>query len=1005
MRLESNLPHQSNAVNAVLHVFDNIDPQFSVDRSKCPLMTYDMQTIKNNISQIQKGEKTNCFADNYKVPEALRENYKDNSNDYLNIDIKMETGTGKTYVYTRTMFELHRVFGINKFIVLVPTVPIKEGAKAFLKSSYMRSDLQSLYEGTEMRIHVLDAQKQKQKGRKSFPAAIQEFAENTDLNGNKIDVLLTNSGMMNSSQTMDAEYDQTLLGNFTNPYKVLRNINPFVIIDEPHKFNRTKGTFKTLLEKVHPQCIIRYGATFPEMGKDKIDYENVVYSLNSCSAFNNNLVKGVQVEYIGNEDKIKDQIKIKVLEINAARGETKSVRFQNEQTKKTFDLHETDSLNNIDSSFENIHVVSIKSGEVELNNGMILHKSDSLYPQVFSETFQKTMLSLALDRHFEKERENFCNGLTKIKTLSLFFIDSIESFRDDGYLRKEFEELLKEKLQSQINLYKDSDLKKDIEYVDFLSYSLKNIKKTIAGYFSEDNNTDSDEVKEEVDKVLRQKDEIIKIKKDNGEYEPTRFIFSKWTLKEGWDNPNIFVIAKLRSSGSETSKLQEVGRGLRLPVDELGERQSENQYYLRYIIDYSEKDFADKLMSEINDSSELELKITKAFLEEYAKKKQIDIKTFMKDLILKDFIDFEGNPIEENLEEFKDNYPDIFQSLQNGKVININKSGSKKVEYARIRKENYDKLEALWKNINQKFYLHFDKTSEAELKLMLLDLLKKGINGESTVTTYIKQSTKDDDGSVSFQDEIGSTFTLKKELEYSDFLKKAQKETNIPITLLHEVFCEYFKKNSLPEKFFSKQTLRKLVEGYRDWYIRTFAERYSYEKVNAPVNDPLCDENNKVKEYVIRNDIGVLNCKETPLDNYLYDSCAYDSDLEHENITSEVKSNIASVEVFGKIPRRTVRIPTYADGTYSPDFMYIINHTSGKKQLNLIVETKDKTKDHIDPEERRKFTAARKLFEDIQKEIPNVYYRPQLSKQGMVQIIESVINGEDINNDLYNNNQ
>lgn len=988
MRLEQNLPHQSAAINAVLRVFDGLEPETSSDRTKCPLLTGDMQTIKKNIAQIQSEG----------VPESLRENYTDSSDKYLNIDIKMETGTGKTYVYTKTMFELHRAFGINKFIVLVPTVPIKEGAKAFLKSTYMKSDLQSLYDGTELRLHVLDAQKQKTKGRKSFPQAIQAFAENTDLNGNKIDVLLTNSGMMNSTKTMDAEYDQTLLGNFTNPYKVLQSINTFAIIDEPHKFNRTKGTFKTLLEKVKPQCIIRYGATFPEMTKGKIDYENVVYSLNSCKAFNDNLVKGVQVEYIADEEKIKDQVKIKVLEINTAKGEAKTVRFQNEQTKKTFDLTETDSLSAIDASFENIHVSAISKAEVELNNGMILHKSDSIYPEVFSDTFQTTMLNLALDRHFEKEYENFCNELTKIKTLSLFFIDSIDSFRNDGYLRTEFERLLKEKLNKLIEEYQNGS-DKEKEYADYLAYSLSHINETIAGYFAEDNNTDSDEVKEEVDKVLRQKDEIIKVKKDNGDWEATRFIFSKWTLKEGWDNPNIFVIAKLRSSGSETSKLQEVGRGLRLPVDELGERQSEKQFYLRYIIDYSEKDFAEKLLGEINAGAEREAKITQTFLEAYAKKKQIDVNAFMFDLIQKKFITYKGEPIEANLAEFKENYPDLFTSLQSGKVVSVNasKTDSEKIK---IRKENYDKLKELWQGINQKFYLHFDKTNEAELKEMLLDLLKKGIDGSSTVSTSIQQTEKDDDGGISFKKEIGSTFTLKKELTYSDFLKKAQLLTNIPIQLLHEVFCEYFQVNPLPSKFFSKQTLQRLAEGVREWYIKTFEQRYSYERVNAPVNDPLCKADGSMKEYIIRNDIGVFNDTKAPLENYLYDSCAYDSDLEHKNITTEIKSSIASVEVYGKIPRRTVRIPTYADGTYSPDFMYVIKRNDGKKQLNLVVETKDKDKDHIDPEERRKFTAARKLFEKLQAEIPNVCYCPQLSKQDMTTIIESAIKGEYVNSDL-----
>lgn len=1001
MRLEQNLPHQTNAINAVLNVFKNIEGEFFTDKTKCPLMTAGIQTIKSNIAKIQKGEMENCFSGGYKVPESLRTNYADLSTQYLNIDIKMETGTGKTYVYTKTMFELHKAYGINKFIVLVPTVPIKEGAKSFLQSAYMKSDLQSLYDGTQMRVHVLDAQKQKTKGRKAFPISIQSFAENTDLNGNKIDVLLTNSGMLNSSATMDAEYDQTLLGTFTNPYKVLANIKPFVIIDEPHKFNRTKGTFKTLIEKIQPQVVIRYGATFPEMEKGKTDYENVVYSLNSCKAFNENLVKGVQVEYITGEDKLKDLKKIKVLDIKAAKGEAKTVRFQNEQTKKTFDLQETDSLANVDSSFGSIHIGTITKSEVNLSNGMILHKSDSLYPEAFSDTFQTTMMNLALDRHFEKEYENFCNGLTKIKTLSLFFIDSIESFRDDGYLRREFERLLTEKLENLISKYQASGQKCEKEYGEYLSYSLKNMKKTIAGYFSEDNDTDSDEIKEEVDKVLRQKDEIIKIKKDNGEWEPTRFIFSKWTLKEGWDNPNIFVIAKLRSSGSETSKLQEVGRGLRLPVDELGERKSDAQFYLCYIIDYSEKDFAKKLLNEINAESEIENKISKAVLEEYAKKMQLDIDDFWAELMFKKFITRNGDAVEENLEKFKEDYPDLFTSLQDGKIIGVNAGKTQRTEYAKIRKENYDKLANLWHSINQKFYLHFDNAKESEIKDMLLEMVKKGIEGSSTVSTSIQQTAKSEDGSISLTKKAGAAFAIKKELDYCDFLKKAQKGTNIPVTLLHEVFCIYFKANPLPENFFSRQTLQRLIAGYRDWYIKTFAERYSYESVKAPVNDPLCNENHTVKEYVVRNDIGVLNCRETPLENYLYDSCACDSDLEKNNIIREIKSNIASVEVYGKIPRRTVRIPTYADGTYSPDFMYVIKHSNGKKQLNLVVETKNKTKDNIDPEEKRKFTAAKKLFEKLQKEVPEVYYRPQISKQDMTQIIESVIKGDDINSDLY----
>ena len=168
-----------------------------------------------------------------------------------------------------------------------------------------------------------------------------------------------NSGMLTSGKTMGIDYDQTLLGNFTQPYETLKEISPFVIIDEPHKFKRGDRTFKCLIEKIQPQCIIRYGATFPELSRGVVDYENVVYNLGSCDAFNNNLIKGVEVEYVADEEKIKEEIKIKVLAISNGKGASKYVRFQNEQTKTSYDLQEGQSLSQIDDSLSGITVDSI----------------------------------------------------------------------------------------------------------------------------------------------------------------------------------------------------------------------------------------------------------------------------------------------------------------------------------------------------------------------------------------------------------------------------------------------------------------------------------------------------------------------------------------------------------------------------------------------------------------------------------------------------------------------
>ncbi len=979
MRLENNLPHQLNAINAVCGVFAKAEFQERADKSKCARMVFSASEIKSNIAAVQNG---NYYTDDYTLPAYYKNNYTDN--DYLNIDVKMETGTGKTYVYTRTMFELHKHYGINKFIVLVPTVSIKEGAKAFLTSSYMRTDLQALYGGARLCLHVLDPQKTV-KGRKMFPSAIADFANATDVGGNRIDVLLMNSGMLTSKATMGANYDQTLLGVYNNPYDTLREIAPFVIIDEPHKFSREQRTFKCLIENIKPQCVIRYGATFPEVSKGVFDYENVVYNLGSCDSFNGNLIKGVEVEYIAEEEKMKEQAKIKVLSITANRGTVKTARLQNELTKKAYDFTEGQALSEIDASLDGMTVCEIAKGVVTLSNGMELRTGDSIYPQVFGETYQKTMLRLALERHFEKEKKNFMR-LNKIKTLSLFFIDSIESFRDEGHLRAEFEELLREKIKSEIK--KLSSSKRETEYKAYLEYSLAHIPETIAAYFSEDNGTDSEEIKREVDKVLRAKDKIIRIRDNEGNFEPTRFIFSKWTLKEGWDNPNVFVIAKLRSSGSETSKLQEVGRGLRLPVDEYGNRISDEQFYLRYIIDFSEKDFADRLKKEINGDASLEFKITKDFLEQYAKTKHIDRREFLRDLIVKNYIDpIDFTLIEENRESFTAEYPDLFKSLNNAKILDVNDK-AKSVAKINVRESVFKKLERLWKLINQKFYLHFQKIDDETLKQAVADILEKNIDGRSTVTTKIARSKKvDADGSVDFQFDAGLSFTVKKVMPYAAFLKEVQKRTNIPLSIMHAALCEYFADKPVPPQFFSRQTLKRFIDEYREWFVLNFKERYAYEKLDIEVNDPLC-ENGVLKKSVVRSDVGVFSATDSIPENYLYDACCYDSQLEKENITLNFMSDIAEIEVFGKIPRRTVRIPTYADGTYSPDFMYVVKKKDGGKQLNLIVETKDKKE--LAPEEERKICCAKKLFEEMQREVPNVRFREQLSGEEMVKIVESL---------------
>ena len=224
------------------------------------------------------------------------------------IDIKMETGTGKTFVYTQMMYEMHKQ-GIFKFVIVVPTPSIKEGTKSFITSDYARQYFSGVsgYENVSIQLNTINAGDFKnKKGRKNFPAQLSEFVEATRQNVNQIQVLLINSGMLSKNSGMHkSDYDQTLLGGETDPMKAIAATRPIIIIDEPHRFPRDKITYKSIME-MNPQLVVRFGATFPQSttgrGKNKktvTDYYRgkAQYTLNAIDSFNQGLVKAIDINY------------------------------------------------------------------------------------------------------------------------------------------------------------------------------------------------------------------------------------------------------------------------------------------------------------------------------------------------------------------------------------------------------------------------------------------------------------------------------------------------------------------------------------------------------------------------------------------------------------------------------------------------------------------------------------------------------------------------------------
>lgn len=980
------LPHQEDFIKAVRKAFEAISISEASSIYENPIIDLEGSKLRENINDLWEG-----FEDLEKIPKAWRSRDDDN---YLGLDIRMETGTGKTYCYTRMMYELNEMCGFNKFILLVPSTPIKEGSKSFLQADYSKRHFADLYPNKTLDLSILESQK-KTKGRKMFPTSISEFARATSLEKNKFSVLLMTSGMFLSNATMAKDdYDQTILGNFTQPYETLRATRPIVIIDEPHRFKKENKAYKRLLEELKPQCVIRFGATFPEKVKSKeIDYNNLIFNLGSCQAFNQNLVKGVETFMIDAEKNNETKLKLMDFKRNP-----KLCIFRDEKYKKIQELFKGDNLSIFGDEFSGITIEeigstsddAIKSG-ITLSNGQILAKGDIVYGGIYTETYQELMLKQSLTNHFETEKMNFLRG-SKIKTLSLYFIDSVKSYRDEdggeGHLRIKFEKLLANYLKDEIKSIGNTKDQRLQEYKSYLETSLNDVSKTNGGYFSEDNSSSEEDIQNEVDKILRDKEFLLNFHDDKGNWNTMRFIFSKWTLKEGWDNPNVFQIVKLRSSGSEVSKLQEVGRGLRLPVDEKGRRISDEQFYLRYLIDYSEKDFARKLLGEIqSDMPEQSMNIKKS-LSEIAKIRNKSEDEIFVEMLMKEFIDFEGNIQAEKLDDLYGEYPEAMARLKPNKIID----GNKKKNFVNVRKDKFDEIRNLWKAINKKYYLKFEDIPEEELSEVIYDVLKADIYRDTTIDVKTNR-IESIDGNVVSLEGVANYYTVDEKISYGDFLKEINRHTGVSINTVHKTLCRFYKdQGEIDQRLFTNKGIALAMREFNKYLYEKLLKKFSYKSLDVDSKETsLTDYNGDVLNKVSQGVLGIHRDENSEVPKrFIYDSVVYDSPKEKQTL---LKSDIDEVVVFGKIPRRSIQIPLFIGGTTSPDFMYVINSGKDKYEINFVVETKDMD-DYkgLRRGEDYRIKSAQKFFETLKKEGLNVVFKKQLKDDDIVAMIKGIKN-------------
>lgn len=977
--LERELDHQQKAVDAIsssLNGIMMIKPHLAYENP-----TFDRKELRliQNINEVQRN---------------IRADYRGcrDDGDYLNLDIKMETGTGKTYVYTQTIYEMHKKFGFNKFIIAVPSLPIKAGTAQFIDDSYVKHHFSDACGyNCDIELGVLESPKKKKKGFLAMPPAVRDFVTGSCQNSNKIYVLLVNMQLLtNGNMLTRSDYDYLVEG-FYRPFDALKATKPIVIIDEPHRFSRDQKAYKTIVEELCPQMIIRYGATFPNVtvgkGKNKAtlkDFNNLVYELNACDSFNLNLIKGIAKEHF--EPLSKKEEKVKLLSVKSKISATFQFKKRGEETK-TYTLATGDSLSVIDSSFEGITISAIGKNFIELINGQVKFQGEEFNTDIYSSSYQEQMLKLAIQRHFETERQNFSGRQFKIKTLALFFIDDITAYRnsDDGkeaYLKVMFEKLLLEKIEELLQILPDSEQ----EYKDYLEASKADISACHAGYFAHDNSDSDEAIANEVTDILYNKKGLISLRKEDGSFNTRRFLFSKWTLKEGWDNPNVFTIVKLRSSGSDNSKLQEVGRGLRLPVDENGNRISNEEFKLNYIVDFTEADFAQKLVDEINGELPETHTITDDILKKVAEKRGVDSNALFFELGTKGYINMNHEIIADKRDTFFADYPEFATGVDSNKVIDVNKN---KKEEIHVRKAVYSELKELWERINHKYYLFYDADLSNEIPQTLHDILRKtGILGNVTLESHRDQIVTKGNIMDVIEDS-GVSYSVKRSIPYNEFLKRISQQTSIPIRELHKAMCELSKEKDIPDEYINEYSVANIVSAFTDWRIEKMQMRFKYKRSAQPVTETaLTYKDGSPRDVIKQGNVGTKFVEGTPSDKYLYDKIVFDSPLEKTNITTDIDE----VVVYGKIPKSSVAIPTIVGENYSPDFMYVVKHKDGTKELNIVVETKlVENKSTLRGIEDAKIKCAEAFFKQLTIDGYTVSFHTQLSNKKVKQIIDDVI--------------
>ena len=1002
--------YQTDAVECIARVFDGepcIDKTLyrrDIGKVDSPMLRLENEEGYSNHELVQSEGNLLENIRQLQLENDIKKSEKLNKNlGLVNLDIEMETGTGKTYVYIKSMFELNKRYGWSKFVVVVPSIAIREGvAKSFemLETHFFE------HYGKKAKWFVYDS---------SNLQKIDSYSSDAGINVMIINTQAFASSMKEGANNKESKIIYSERDEFASrkPIDVLAANRPIIIMDEPQKMEG--AATQAGLKRFNPLFTLYFSATH------KTDH-NLIYALDALDAYNKKLVKKIQVKgfeisnipgikdymYLDDIVKSKNKAPIAKIEVNV---KLKSGVI----TRKILSFVAGDKLETATGLqvYKGLEVLNIdpERSSVTFVNDVVLSKGQ-VVGDISEDAMKRAQIRETIKSHFEKEKFNFERG---IKTLSLFFIDEVskyKSYDDEGNeVKGEYQKIFEEEYDYYRNENSNLFNGKYQEYLDrFDAAQVHN------GYFSIDKKGHAvnsalkrgSDIADDIsayDLILKNKEQLLSFD------EPTRFIFSHSALREGWDNPNVFQICTLRHASSATAKRQEVGRGLRLCVDVNGNRMDldalgENIHEvnkLTVIANESYKDFVSGLQAETKEV--LRTRPTKAD-EEFFIGKNVTVDGVKRPitkaeadaihayLLINDYIDEKGNvtdvykdaakngtlePIKKaSIAPMEADIHKLVQSIFDESVAldgMVEDGNQTEIKDNALNKANFEKKEfqELWNQINHKYAytVHYD--SDELIKKVVNDINANLIVKKLSYTVHSGEQKDvndfdDNQKTASEVVDIAAMSQTKYDL-VGEIAKGATLTRKTVVAILKRIDASKFVMfKSNPEEFISK-----VIKTIKEQKATMIVECIRYNTIDDTYDSTIFTNEKHSSTYE----------RAIPANKSIMEYVFPDSNGEKE--FAEALEKATEVCVYAKLPR-SFQIPTPV-GNYAPDWA-IAFEKDKVKHVFFVAETKGSMDTMmLRPVEKAKIECAKKLFNEAST--GNVHYAHVASYQDLLNAVRA----------------